>query len=65
MIIDFLKKKFQILEHEKSLIDKNADFPASKFKIFLRNCILIHLLISNHQTETNGKVKRPNKSFVM
>lgn len=48
----------------KFLTDKNAAFTSTRFKIFIRNYNVKHRLMSSHQPEMNGKIKRLNQTIV-
>lgn len=61
---NILKQLFNIQIPEKILTDRNAAFTSSKFKKFLRNSNIKHLLTSAHHPQTNGKVERVNSSIV-
>ena len=55
---------FQIQEPEKLLTNRNAAFTASRFKKFLRNYNVKHLMTTSHHPETNGKIERLNQTIV-
>ncbi|GBL72710.1 Pro-Pol polyprotein [Araneus ventricosus] len=59
-----LKQVFQIQVPTKLLSDRSGAFTSSKFKRFLRNCNVKHLLTSSHHPQTNGKCERVNQSIV-
>ncbi|GBO26401.1 Transposon Tf2-6 polyprotein [Araneus ventricosus] len=59
-----LKQVFQIQVPTKLLSDRNGAFASSKFKRFLRNYSVKHLLTSSHHPQTNGKCERVNQSIV-
>ncbi|GBN88869.1 hypothetical protein AVEN_150975-1 [Araneus ventricosus] len=59
-----LKQDFQIQVPTKLLSDRNGAFTSSKFKRFLRNYNVKHLLTSSHHPQTNGKCERVNQSIV-
>ncbi|GBN91865.1 Transposon Tf2-9 polyprotein [Araneus ventricosus] len=59
-----LKQVFQIQVPTKLLSDRNGAFTSSKFKRFLRNYNVKHLLTSSHHPQTNGKCERVNQSIV-
>ncbi|GBL94051.1 Transposon Ty3-I Gag-Pol polyprotein [Araneus ventricosus] len=59
-----LKQVFQIQVPTKLLSDRNSAFTSSKFKRFLRNYNVKHLLTSSHHPQTNGKCERVNQSIV-
>ncbi|GBL95464.1 Transposon Tf2-9 polyprotein [Araneus ventricosus] len=59
-----LKQVFQIQVPTKLLSDRNGAFTSSKFKRFLRNYNVQHLLTSSHHPQTNGKCERVNQSIV-
>ncbi|GBO21470.1 Transposon Tf2-11 polyprotein [Araneus ventricosus] len=54
--INILKQIFQIQVPVKLLTDRNAAFTSSRFKKFLRNYNVKHLLTTAHHPQTNGKV---------
>ncbi|GBO38356.1 Transposon Tf2-6 polyprotein [Araneus ventricosus] len=62
--INILKQIFQIQVPVKLLTDRNAAFTSSRFKKFLRNYNVKHLLTTAHHPQTNGKVERVNQSLV-
>ncbi|GBO27396.1 Transposon Tf2-9 polyprotein [Araneus ventricosus] len=62
--INILKQIFQIHVPVKLLTDRNAAFTSSRFKKFLRNYNVKHLLTTAHHPQTNGKVERVNQSLV-
>lgn len=61
---NFLKQIIQIQVPDNILTDRNAAFTSSRFKRFLRNYKIKHLLTSSHRPETNGKVERVNQTIV-
>ncbi|GBM83719.1 Transposon Tf2-9 polyprotein [Araneus ventricosus] len=62
--VNCLKQVFQIQVPTKLLSDRNGAFTSSKFKRFLRNYNVKHLLTSSHHPQTNGKCERVNQSIV-
>ncbi|GBN80895.1 Transposon Tf2-6 polyprotein [Araneus ventricosus] len=62
--INILKQIFQIQVPVKLLTDRNAAFTSSRFKKFLRNYNVKHLLTTAHHPQTKGKVERVNQSLV-
>ncbi|GFU48285.1 transposable element Tcb2 transposase [Trichonephila clavipes] len=61
---NILKQVFQIQIPEKSLTDRNGAFTSSRFKKFLRNYNIKHLLTTAHPPQTNGKNERVHPSLV-
>ncbi|GFS78883.1 transposon Tf2-11 polyprotein [Trichonephila clavipes] len=61
---NILKQVFKIQITEKLLIDRKDAFTSSRFKKFLRNYYIKHLLTTAHHPQTNGKNERVNQSLV-
>ncbi|GFV22789.1 transposon Tf2-11 polyprotein [Trichonephila clavipes] len=61
---NILKQVFQIQIPEKLLTDRNGAFTSSRFKKFLRNYNIKHLLTTAHHPQTNGKNERFNQYLV-